>query len=245
MTEFAKNENGEWIYREYINREMLLVHAPYESEMDFYTAVKSGDEERVRDFLKEPFSATPGLGVLSDDRLRNFKYHFTIAVAMISRTCIDAGLPHEKAYSLSDFYIQKVDRMKELADIDRLHDEMVMEYTRLMSDLRVENVPSKNIARCINHIYSHLHMRITLPELAKVAGVSESHLSRSFKKETGMSVSEYIEHQKLETAKNMLRYSDYSIGEISAILGFPSQSYFTERFAKKTGTTPHKWKMEQ
>ena len=51
----SKGLQNEWIYKEYINRENLLVHAPYEPEMDFYTLVASGKEKEVREYLKEDF----------------------------------------------------------------------------------------------------------------------------------------------------------------------------------------------
>ena len=51
-------------------------------------------------------------------------------------------------------------------------------------------------------------------------------------------VNGYIKNKKLETARNMLLYSDFTAAEISFILAFNSQSYFTEVFRKKYGLTP-------
>ena len=236
------SSSKEWIYREYVNREDLILHAPYEPEMEFYNAVKSGDIKKVKSYLKQGFTSTPGLGRLSDNNIRNFRYHFIITAAMISRACIEAGLSHEQAYSLSDFYIQKADRLDTLAKIDRLHDDMVLSYTELMSNLKASSMYSKPVIKCINYIYAHLHMRITLKDLSKEVSLSESYLSRLFKQETGVSISEYISVQKIETAKNMLMYSDYSPAQIASILGYPSQSYFTECFKKATGSTPKRFK---
>lgn len=236
------SSSKEWIYREYVNREDLVLHAPYEPEMEFYNAVKSGDIKKVKSYLKQGFTSTPGLGRLSDNDIRNFRYHFIITAAMISRACIEAGLSHEQAYSLSDFYIQKADRLDTLAKIDRLHDDMVLSYTELMSNLKASSMYSKPVIKCINYIYAHLHMRITLKDLSKEVSLSESYLSRLFKQETGVSISEYISVQKIETAKNMLMYSDYSPAQIASILGYPSQSYFTECFKKATGSTPKRFK---
>ena len=231
-------ESKEWIYREYINREDLVLHAPYEPEMEFYSYVKNGDTDKIAEYVKRDFTKTEGLGKLSDNEIRNFRYHFIITAAMISRACIDAGLSLEQAYSLSDYYIQKVDRCNSLIDIDKLHKDMVIAYTKLMKKTKASTVYSKPIVHCINYIYAHLHMRITLNHLADEVSLSPAYLSRLFKKEMGLSVSEYISVQKIETAKNMLRYSDYPPAKIASILGYPSQSYFTECFKKATGTTP-------
>lgn len=237
----SNNLRQEWVYKEYVNRENLIVHAPFESEMDFYSAVREGNEKKVKKYLKNDFTATEALGRLSENIMRHFKYHFVITTAMIARQCIQAGLSLEEAYSLSDFYIQKADVAKDTSDIDALHKEMVMDYTHKMKKLKETPMYSKPVVLCINYIYSHLHTKITLPELAKHVSLSPSYLSRLFKQETGMSISSYISLQKIETAKNMLLFSEYSPAEVAQILGYPSQSYFTETFRKATGTTPKRY----
>lgn len=237
----ASKIKREWAYREYVNRENLIVHAAFEPEMDFYTAVASGQEKKVREFLKEDFLKKEGLGVLSDNDVRNGIYHFVITAALIARQCIKAGLSMEEAYSLSDFYIMKADGVRSTKEITDLHDDMALAYTRKMFSLIKHNIYSKPVVKSINFIYSNLHRRITLEMLSKEVGLSPNYLSALFKKETGKTVSAYIEEQKIETAKNMLEYSEYTPAQISEILAFPSQSYFTQRFRIATGTTPLKW----
>lgn len=236
---YEKNKlQKEWIYREYVNRENLIVHAPFEPEMDFYAAVTHGDETRVRSYLTRRFTSMEGLGKLSDNIIHHFRYHFVITTAVIARNCIQAGLSLEEAYSLSDFYIQKVDKAVSPDEIDALHNEMAMDYTKKMNRLKAAFHYSRPVITCINYIYSNLHTKITLTELSNQVNLSPSYLSKLFKKETGLSLSSYISHQKIETAKNMLLYSSYSPSQIAQILDFPSQSYFTEVFRKATGTTP-------
>lgn len=233
---------NEWVYREYVNREDLLIHAPYEPEMDFYSAVSSGNEKEVREYLKEDFLKKEGLGKLSKDAVRNGIHHFTITAALIARECIKSGMTIEEAYSMSDFYIQKADTAKSTAEITRLHDEMCLAYAKKMRQLKRATIYSKPIINCVNYIYTHLHTRITLDDLAEVSGLSPAYLSRLFKSETGQTVSAYISYHKLETAKKMLEYSDYTPAQIALILAYPSQSYFTECFRKATGVTPKKWR---
>lgn len=238
----SKGLQNEWIYKEYINRENLLVHAPYEPEMDFYTLVASGKEKEVREYLKEDFLKKEGLGLLSDNSVRNGIYHFVITAALIARQCIKAGLSMEESYSISDFYIQKADKLTSLSAITKLHDDMAIAYTKKMFHFKNSNKHSKPVTKCIDYIYSNLHTRITLIILADYVNLSPSYLSKLFKAETGSSVSEYIATRKIETAQNMLLYSDYSSSEIAQILAYPSQSYFTECFRKTTGMTPAKYR---
>ena len=92
------------------------------------------------------------------------------------------------------------------------------------------------------YIYAHIKERITIEEIADELGVSPSYLSRLFKKETGDSVSAYIRAQKIEMAKNMLRYSDYALSDIANRLSFSSQSHFIQQFKEQTGMTPKKYR---
>ena len=98
------------------------------------------------------------------------------------------------------------------------------------------------VAKAVDYIYDHLHTRITIEELSSYVNLNSSYLSRVFKKEMGVSVSRYIRMKKIETAKNMLVYSDFTPSEIASILAFPSQSYFSEVFRKEVGTTPLEYK---
>lgn len=92
--------------------------------------------------------------------------------------------------------------------------------------------------QCIDYIYYHLNETISLQALAKETGLHPSYLSTLFHREMGMTLTEYIRKQRIETAKNMLLDSEYSYAEIAALLAFSSQSHFTRVFREETGYTP-------
>ena len=216
--------------------------APYVPEFDFYYAVKNGDIVKVSQLCSVDFAKKDGLGKLCEDKLQNLKYHFAITAAMLARYCIESGMEHETAYSLSDLYIQSCDRCTNENELSGLHRNMSMDYAKRMADLRKNKVYSKQIVLCVNYIYSHLHKKISVEELSEHTGLSQSYLSRLFRKETGESITEYIIKRKIGAAKNMLKYSDYSLSEISATLAFSCQSYFTKIFKSLEGVTPKKYR---
>lgn len=232
----------ELFYKEFIQREHNILRAPYNPELEFYSIIKSGNISKIRSLCQERLLDKPGLGTLSDNSLQNMKYHFVITIALVARYCIEGGMELSTAYSLSDFYIQKADRCKTPEEVSDLHPIMCEDYTKRMRNLRKQKICSKHIADCIDYIYDHLHTRITIHDLSGYVNLNPSYLSRLFKKETGMTVSAYIQNKKIETAQNMLIYSDYTLSQISSTLAFPSQSYFTEIFHKRTGMTPTKYR---
>ena len=83
---------------------------------------------------------------------------------------------------------------------------------------------------------------ITMELLSQKFNYSVSTLSHLFKKRSGMSISEYIEKIRLEESKWLLKQTDYSITEISSILGFCNSAYFSLLFKKKFGMPPNEYK---
>ena len=234
-------KNNKISYQQYLHKEYNIIHAPFRPEMEFYDYIKNGNVNHVKKLCEERFHEKVGLGTLSDNPLQNMKYHFVISTAMIARMCINSGLLLSESYNMSDYFIQMADKAKTIEEISDLHDEMCIAYTKRMKKFQKESVCSKPVIECIDYIYDHLSTRITMADLSITTGLSESYISRLSKKETGYTVSEYILLKKLETAKSMLSYSDYSIAQISDALAFPSQSYFTKVFKKEYGETPHQF----
>lgn len=235
--------NKELLYREFIQREDEILRAAYNPELEFYAAIKLGDLKRVEELCQERLIDKKGLGTLSDNYLQNIKYHFVITTAIVARYCIEGGMEVAKAYTISDYYIQKADRAKTIEEVSALHPKMCLDYAKRMRNLQKRKVSSMPVVKCIEFIYDNLHKRITVEMLSEYTGFAPTYLSRLFKKETGSSISDYIQAFKIETACNMLVYSDYSIADIALTLAFPSQSYFNYIFKKRMGVTPKNYKL--
>ena len=237
------NLRNEWYTQELNQSETESYHRPIEEEYSFYAAVKNGDMDYVRNNLEHSdFTNPEGMGVLSKNPLNNLKYHFIITVAMITRHCVEGGLELELAYRLSDFYILKMDSCSTTSAIASLHKDMVLDFTGKMLSLKKSAIISKPIVLCTEYIYNHINDRITINELAKFTELSPSYLSRLFKQNLGVSVSDYIREKKIEKAENLLRYSDITLIEISNYLAFSSQSHFIQTFEKYVGLTPKKYR---
>lgn len=210
--EIRMSYKHEWVLIEATDDIDEMEHREPTEEFLFYRAVATGDIDKVKQNCEqERFMSDKGVGILSKDPVTNLKYHFVITTAMITRMCREHGMELEQAFRLSDFYIQKLDDINTEEEVHRLHDAMVMDYTEKMRKYFRSDTNSKHINACKEYIYSHIKERITIEDLADVLGVSASYLSRLFKKEVGVSVSSYIRKRKIEMAKNLLRFSDYSM----------------------------------
>ncbi len=135
-----------------------------------------------------------------------------------------------------------MDGLETIKEISKLHDTMCIEMCKIMKKVRTSKVLSKQIVLCLDYIYNNIHSRLTIAEIADYLNISESYLSKLFSKEMGISLSEYIINLKIDKAKNLLQYSEYSIVDIANYLSFSNQSHFIQVFKKQTGLTPHKYR---
>lgn len=79
---------------------------------------------------------------------------------------------------------------------------------------------------------------LTRDDIASHVYLNPDYLSRVFKKETGMSINDYVTQRRIERAKYMLQYSDMSISDIAVALGYSNLSYLSTLFKKETNMNP-------
>lgn len=237
------NTNRDLNYRLFIQHNTGFKRSPFRSELEGYRYIQAGDVETVTErfkIIRKNF--LEGKGTLSDDPVRNIMYHFVTSVALVSRFCVEGGLGHDVAYTLSDIYIQRADKCSDCESLLDIFEEMRIDFAKRMRELKKERVVSLHVRRCIDHIYDHLHEKLTLDMLSEVSGLSSSYLSKLFEKETGVTVKQFIIRAKIQTAENLLKYSDFSYLDIALSLGFSSQSAFIYTFRKQKGMTPKEYR---
>lgn len=237
------NSNRDLNYRLYLQREHDFKRTDFSSEFEMYSLIRDGEADKVRErFKKISKDFQNGKGELSDNPLHNNIYHLVVAAGVIARICTDSGMQHNIAYTLSDVYIRKADKCTVPEDVIDLIGEMQIDFAQRMREIRQNKVYSIHVRRCLNYIYDHLHEQVTLEKLAEVEKLSCCYLSKIFSKETGVPVKRFIVTAKVNTAKNMLVYSDFTLSEIAMSLGFSSQSALSAAFKKVTGQTPAKFR---
>lgn len=227
-------------YKLFIQQEYGNFHLPYNSEMQFYNAVRNGDMEEVKKFML-PLN-TKGMGRLSSNPLRNTKYHLIITVAMITRFCIEGGMQPEEAYTLSDIYIQQIDTCTEIDDLVSLHQELTYDFTTKMGNIRKNIGLSRAVIKASEYVFNHLNEKISLDNICDELKINKSYLCELFKKETGITIFQYAMKLKIEAAEKMLTYTDYAPADISNYFAFSSHSHFINVFKKHTGVTPNDYR---
>lgn len=92
------------------------------------------------------------------------------------------------------------------------------------------------------YIDQHYTENITLDVLAKVSHMNKYYLVHSFTNNYGCSPINYLNEKKIDESKILLEKTNYSIAEIAKMIGFSSQSYFSQSFKKHTYMTPNEYR---
>lgn len=223
---------------EYKPREL---HNTLALEQTLMQMISKGDVGALYEWLSHAPSVRGG--IIANDALRQLKNTFIVTATLASRAAIKGGLNVEDSLSLSDEYIRKCELMSSVDQIVNLQYHMVLDYTRRVERVRLGNNPSKLLMQITNYVQNNLSKPLDVDELAKALFISRTHLAAKFKKETGMTLTDFILREKVEEAKRLLRYSDKSLSLIADYLGFSSQSHFTKAFKKYTSKTPGEYRM--
>ncbi len=93
-----------------------------------------------------------------------------------------------------------------------------------------------------NYLDANYSEDITLDTLSALTHMNKYYLAHTFTKYMGLSPINYLLQKRIQEGKSLLESTSYSIAQISDLLGFSSQSYFSQAFRKATGMTPMQYR---
>jgi AraC-like DNA-binding protein len=154
---------------------------------------------------------------------------------------VRTALHGEHAVYIADYYKEPIqDSKREEIQAEKyaksgLNPQLLETYKRALNDLMI-----------LEHTY--LNSDLTLPKLANLMHCSLNHLSQVINAGFGMSFFDYLNHHRIEAAKNLLSQHDSSRGAILSVafeVGFNSNSAFYAAFKKTCGQTPAQYRRSQ
>lgn len=136
-------------------------------------------------------------------------------------------------YTIKLNHVQNSEELKEvlLQSIDKTFSELkVTQY----SDL------TQKLISLVNQRYSE---PLALKSISKELHTNTAYLGQLFKKELGISFSEYLNNYRMQIAKNILLKTNLSIEEIAIAVGFKEISYFSRKFKQLFNQTPNDYRI--
>ena len=186
--------------------------------------------------------AMPSSTPESSEEIREVKNSMIASIAIVTSAVLSTELNPEEVLSLRDIYIRQTEECTTISQLFHIRYSITMEFAQRIKELQCRHTGNPTIDRAVAYIQQNLSEKIGLDDLAKLTKTSRAYLSRKFKEEVGMGLSQYINRQKIIEAKRFLRFTDKSLAEISGYFDFSSQSYFQKLFKEQTGMTPSEYR---
>lgn len=217
-------------------------HDSYAFERVLLQSVREGDVKKLTKVLK--YSAVVDIGVLvkNHDEVRQMKNALISATAIATRAAIEGGLSPSISYALSDYYIQTCEEQIESKNIEQLIGTMFHDFTHRVYNVKIIQAYSDITRKCITYINEHIRENINYQVMADQIHITKNYMLSKFKSDTKESMIEFVKIQKVKEAKELLKFSEYSIVEISELLSFSSQSFFTFCFHAICAMTPKQYR---
>lgn len=104
-----------------------------------------------------------------------------------------------------------------------------------------------NLSGLVDHIKRNINSKdvLNLDYLAKMVHVHPNYLIKEFKKKYGKSPMQFVLDERTEQAKNMLKNTNLSIGDIARNMHFENAKYFSKFFKRRTGMTPSEYRKQK
>lgn len=181
------------------------------------------------------------------ERLSFYRINFTVTDIDDKEDIIFSSIPVPISDNIGSLFMKNAKKLSDILTIpDGKYRAMSLFYDMLSELHQLLKQTSENrIIPAIDYINHHYTEEVSAAELAELCLLSETHLYRLFKAETGQTPSDYRNSLRIQRACLLLRETDLSVGEISSELGFDSIYYFSRVFKKYIGKSPTKYIKKQ
>lgn len=220
------------------NRE--LIEKRYGIENKVLHAITRGDPHSLKKALEEvkglswPFRH-PNAPV------RSMKNLSISSNTLFRKAAENAGVHPLHLDSISGKFATQIELAQSIDELEGLYAEMAQVYCSVVKELSVAALPPL-IAEAVTYIRFYIDQPLSLNRMADTLGVHSSHLSRTFKKALGMTLTNYINTLRIQEAKDLLDQGNASIAKIASSVGYNDPNYFSKVFHKLEHVTPQDYR---
>ena len=211
----------------YLDSEHALLPAMLEDYLN-----QAEHQRTVTGFVSEIFAQYGISEKVSLETVECFKFDMINAV---NRVALKTGIAAEERRQ----FIRKLLEQETLMELEEELAQLLMGFRQRRLERR-NNVTGEKAKQFIEENYRDSQLSVSI--LCEELGVSASYLSRLYKEIYGTTVAQEITRIRLKKAKELLRDTDKSIGEIAEETGFSNGSVFIKVFKKWEGITPGRYR---
>lgn len=238
----SKNDSSYEIFTEDMNRTSMykILDERYIVENKLLSYITKGDINRAQAHFEKYNSNIIEISN-SSDSIRDVKNLLLSGNTLFRKASHMGGVPPIYLDELSRKWAKKIEQAPSFEVLDTFPSEMVRSYCLLTKKHSLSQF-SSTVKSTFTFINLNLSSNLSVKRVANEIGLSPDHLTRLFKKETGMNIITYINKKRIDTSLELLKTTDLSIAEIGDLIGLNNTSYFYTLFKKETGMSPKQYR---
>ncbi len=221
-----------------------MIEQRYAAEDRMLDAVTLGDVSSAMDAYKQ--FGQFGRFKISDrghDPMRDRKNRAIILNTLLRKAIQKATVHPYYIDRISHRYALRIEGIATDEEMNALTADMVREYCTYVQRYSLRDY-SPLVQKVINHINLNMDSQLSLKSLAAMCYISPSYLSNLFKQETGQTLTDYINTQRIRRAAHRLCTGTDGIAAVAEQVGILDVNYFTKIFKKVMGVTPTQYRRQ-
>ncbi|MGN1022186.1 MAG: AraC family transcriptional regulator [Lachnospiraceae bacterium] len=210
-----------------------------EIENALLSGIRRGDVDAISRLTSDTIRPL-ALSQMPDPDL--YEAYETGAIALASRAAIEGGVDYAQVVEYRARFTRQLASARDDTDAGALFIRAFLTFARLVQ--RVRQAPGSGALsrKVVRYVQARLYEKTPVSRIAEDLHVNVSYLCTQFRRETGRTISTYVQEAKTEEAKFLLEDTALRTLEISELLCFSSVNYFTRVFREHTGMTPARYR---
>lgn len=247
----SKNENqtrsdelqsniSQWIHymKSLDDKNEEFANYPFEKEKVLLSKIALGDKHESQKILNEI------LGYVffsSGNDFNIIRARILELIVLLSRAAVEGGANVEEIFGLNFKYLSEIYQHKTIEDLTFWLSKIMARFTDCVFNLA--DVRHKDtIYKAVDYIKRNYIQEITLEDVANHVFLNASYFSKIFKSEMNCTFVSYVNKIRINASKSLLVDNSIPLSDVSTLVGFDDQSYFTKVFKKEVGITPGKYR---
>ncbi|MBE1445239.1 AraC family transcriptional regulator [Paenibacillus sp. OAS669] len=221
-----------------------LIELRYQIEKEMMRAVEKGDQSELKRITKQVNNLFDFSERFPNQPVRALKNAMVVLNTLLRIAAERGHVQPIFLHRISEKFSKQIERLDTIDSLSALWSTMAGEYCELVRRRSIAGY-SPAVQKAAEHIATRFNRPLNMQELAALCEVHPAHLSRQFKKETGLTLTDFQQKRRMEEAKLLLKSEHVSVGWIAGYVGYEDSGYFTRIFKKLEGMSPSQYRTEQ
>lgn len=232
------------IFHQPDEKDVELIELRYRFEKEIMHAVELGDTASLNEMMTKMKNMYDLSERFPNQPVRAMKNGLIIFNTLLRIAAENGKVQPFLLHKISEKFSKQIERTDKIETYNTLMAQMSNEYCELVINSSISGY-SPLVKKAMEYVTVHMGKPLNLETLSRHCFVHPAHLSRQFKKETGMTLTDYQNTIRIKEAKRLLKNVQDSIASIAGAVGFNDSGYFTRIFKKQEGITPTEYRSLQ